>query len=161
MLLAACIRAEAPGPRSGDPAPALTVASLVGGRPVSLADYRGQVLLVNLWATWCHPCREEIPYLRKLYERHRDDGLAVLGVSVDLRADLRAVIEYVDEMGIEYDITLDPDARSREALGARGLPTTLVVNRDGSVAFRWIGAVPDGEPTFVAGLRAALARGRP
>lgn len=157
-LLAGCMAADAPGLRSGDPAPALAVASLDGERTVRLADYRGQVLLVNLWATWCHPCREEIPYLGELYHRYRGDGLAVLGISVDLRSDVAAVLAYVDEMAIEYDIALDPDALSKEALAARGLPTTLVVNRDGSVAFSWIGPVPEGEPTFVAGVEAALAR---
>ena len=157
-LLAGCMAADVPGLRSGDPAPALTVASLDGERTVRLADYRGQVLLVNLWATWCHPCREEIPYLGELYRRYRGDGLDVLGVSVDLRSDFAAVLEYVDEMAIEYEIALDPDQLSKEALAARGLPTTLVVNRDGSVAFSWIGPVPEGEPTFVAGLEAALAR---
>ena len=157
-LLAGCIAGDAPGLRSGDPAPALTLASLDGERTVRLADYRGQVLLVNLWATWCHPCREEIPYLGELYHRYRGDGLAVLGISVDLRSDIAAVLEYVDEMVIEYDIALDPDALSKEALAARGLPTTLVVNRNGSVAFSWMGPVPEGEPTFVAGLEAALAR---
>ena len=158
-LLAGCMAADAPGLRSGDPAPALAVASLDGESTVRLADYRGQVLLVNLWATWCHPCREEIPYLGELYHRYRGDGLAVLGISVDLRSDFAAVLEYVDEMAIEYEIALDPDQLSKEALEARGLPSTLVVNRDGSVAFSWIGPVPEGEPTFVAGLEAALARG--
>ena len=158
-LLVACMASDAPGLRSGDPAPALAVASLDGERTVRLADYRGNVLLVNLWATWCHPCREEIPYLGELYHRYRGDGLAVLGISVDLRSDVAAVLDYVDEMAIEYEIALDPDQLSREAFAARGLPTTLVVNRDGSVAFSWIGPVPEGEPTFVAGLEAALARG--
>ena len=157
-LLAGCMAADAPGLRSGDPAPALAVASLDRERTVRLADYRGQVLLVNLWATWCHPCREEIPYLGELYHRYRGDGLAVLGISVDLRSDIAAVLEYVDEMAIEYDIALDPDALSKEALAARGLPTTLVVNRNGSVAFSWVGPVPEGDPTFVAGVEAALAR---
>lgn len=155
-LLAGCMAADAPGLRSGDPAPALTVASLDGERTVRLADYRGQVLLVNLWATWCHPCREETPYLQSVYERYRDRGLRILGVSVDLRADHDAVVEFVEEFGVEYDIALDPDARSRDLFHARGLPTSVLFNRDGTVAFSWIGPIPEGDPTFQGGVEAAL-----
>ena len=158
LLLAACIPSESPTLRSGDPAPDFTATSLHDGAPVSLSDYRDHVLLVNLWATWCHPCREETPYLQSVYERYRDRGLRILGVSVDLRADHDAVIEFVEEFGVEYDIALDPDARSRDLFHARGLPTSVLINRDGTVAFSWIGPIPEGDPTFLEGVEAALGR---
>ena len=156
LLLAACIPSESPALRTGDPAPDFTATSLDDGTPVSLADYRGHVLLVNLWATWCHPCRAETPYLQAVYKRYRDRGLRILGVSVDRRADHDAVIEFVEEFGVEYDIALDPDARSRDLFHARGLPTSVLFNRDGTVAFSWIGPIPEGDSTFVGGLEAAL-----
>ncbi len=160
-MLAACVPFEAPALRRGDPAPSFTAVSLRDGSPISLADYRGNTLLVNLWATWCHPCREETPYLQSVYERYLDRGLRILGVSVDLPADSAAVVHFVEEFGVEYDIALDPEARSRGVFLARGLPTSVLIDRAGTVAFSWIGAIPEGEPTFIEGLEAALAvRGR-
>ena len=114
LTLTACIPSESPTLQRGDPAPVFTATSLASGSPVSLTDYLGETLLVNLWATWCHPCRAETPYLQSVYERYRHRGLRILGVSVDRRADYDAVIEFVEEFGVEYDIALDPDAVSRD-----------------------------------------------
>ena len=158
FALAACMPFEAPTLRRGDPAPHFTATSLEDGSPVSLSDYVGETVLVNLWATWCHPCKTETPYLQSVYERYRDQGLRIVGVSVDRRADYDAVIDFVEEMGVEYDIVLDPEAVSREIFLARGLPTSVLIDRDGAVAFSWIGPIPEGDPTFLAGLEAALRR---
>lgn len=125
---------------------------------MSLQDYAGDALLVNLWATWCHPCREETPYLQALHREHSDAGLRVIGVSVDRRADLDAVKEYVAEMGVEYDIVLDPDAKSQDVFRARGLPTSILIDRDEVVYFSWVGPVPEGDPAFLAGLADVLRR---
>ena len=153
-----CIPSAETTLRGGDPAPAFTATSLDDGAPVSLADYLGETLLVNLWATWCHPCRAETPYLQSVYERYRDRGLRILGVSVDLPADSAAVVHFVEEFGVTYDIALDPDAVSRETFHARGLPTSVLIDRGGTVAFSWIGPIPEGDPTFIEGLEAALGR---
>ena len=153
-----CIPSEETTLRRGDPAPAFTATSLRDGSPVALSDYLGQTLLVNLWATWCHPCRAETPYLQSVYTRYRDHGLRILGVSVDLPADSAAVVHFVEEFGVEYDIALDPEAVSRDLFLARGLPTSVLIDRTGAVAFSWIGPIPEDDPTFVAGLEAALER---
>lgn len=158
LLLTSCIPSESPSLRAGDPAPDFTATSLHDGAPVSLSDYQGHVLLVNLWATWCHPCREETPYLQSLYEHYHDRGLRILGVSVDRSADHDLVVEFVEEFGVEYDIALDPDAVSRDLFHARGLPTSVVFNRDGTVAFSWVGPIPEGDSTFLGGMEAALGR---
>ena len=153
-----CAQSDGLPLRRGDPAPAFVAEPLGGGPHVSLHDYAGDALLVNLWATWCHPCREETPYLQALYREHREDGLRVLGVSVDRRADRDAVKEYVAEMGVEYDIVLDPDAKSQDVFRARGLPTTVLIDRREAVYFSWVGPVPEGDPAFLAGLEDALRR---
>lgn len=153
-----CLPSEESTLRRGDPAPAFTAVSLDDRAPVSLSDYLGETLLVNLWATWCHPCRTETPYLQSVYERYRDRGLRILGVSVDLSADSAAVVHFVEEFGVTYDIALDPGAVSRDVFHARGLPTSVVIDRDGAVAFSWIGPIPEGDPTFIEGLEAALGR---
>ena len=157
-MLAACVPSEGPTLRHGDPAPPFTATSLTDGSPISLPDYRGKTLLVNLWATWCPPCRAETPYLQSVYERYRDRGLRILGVSVDLPADSAAVVHFVEEFGVEYDIALDPEGRSRDVFLARGLPTSVLIDRNGNIAFSWTGAIPEGEPAFVEGLEAVLAR---
>lgn len=123
---------------------------------MSLQDYAGHALLVNLWATWCHPCREETPYLQALHQEHRDAGLRVLGVSVDRRADLDAVHAFVAEMGVAYDIVLDPDAKSQDVFRARGLPTSVLIDRNETVYFSWVGPIPEGDPAFLAGLADVL-----
>lgn len=158
LALTACIPSESVTLRAGDPAPAFTAISLETGSPLSLTDYRGKTLLVNLWATWCHPCKTETPYLQSVYERYQDRGLRLLGVSVDRRADHDAVIEFVEEFGVTYDIALDPDALSRDLFRARGLPTSVLIDREGAVAFSWIGPIPEGDPTFIGGLEATLDR---
>lgn len=153
-----CIPSESATLRRGDPAPAFTAISLEDESRVSLSDYLGEALLVNLWATWCHPCRTETPYLQSLHERYRDRGLHILGVSVDLSADSLAVVRFVEEFGVEYDIALDPEATSRDLFLARGLPTSVLIDRTGAVAFSWIGPIPEGEPAFIEGLEAVLGR---
>jgi len=158
LALTTCIPSESVTLRAGDPAPAFTAVSLETGSPTSLTDYLGQTLLVNLWATWCHPCETETPYLQSVYERYQDRGLRLLGVSVDRRADHDAVIEFVEQFGVTYDIALDPDALSRDLFRARGLPTSVLIDREGTVAFSWIGPIPERDPTFIGGLEATLAR---
>ena len=156
--LASCIPSEGPTLQRGDPAPPFTATSLEDGSPVSLSDYLGETLLVNLWATWCHPCRTETPYLQSVYERYRERGLRILGVSVDLAADSGAVVAFAEEMGVAYDIALDPEAVSRDVFLARGLPTSVLIDRHGVVAFSWSGPIPEGDPTFIEGLEAVLGR---
>ncbi len=153
-----CIPSEEATLQRGDPAPAFTAISLQDGSPVSLSDYLGETLLVNLWATWCHPCRSETPYLQSVYERYRDRGLRILGVSVDLPTDSAAVVRFVEEFGVGYDIALDPEAVSQEVFLARGLPTSVLIDRAGTVVFSWIGPIPEGEPAFIEGLEGALER---
>ncbi len=154
--LSGCIPSESATLRRGDRAPVFTAVSLQDGSSVSLADYRGKTLLVNLWATWCHPCKTETPYLQSLYEQYKPRGLRILGISIDRRADREAVVDFVEEMGVGYDIVLDPAATSRDAFLARGLPTSVLINGAGTVAFSWIGPVPEGDRDFLAGLEEAL-----
>ena len=154
----ACIPSEEGNLQPGDPAPDLTTASLADRSPIALTDYNGNVLLVNLWATWCHPCRTETPYIQSLYERYHDQGLRVLGISVDMAADSVIVAEFIHEMGVKYDIALDPDGWSEDAFRARGLPTSVVLDRDSRIAFSWIGPIPEDDPTFEEGLERVLMR---
>jgi thiol-disulfide isomerase/thioredoxin len=126
------------------------------GNELTLADFRGKVVVLNLWATWCAPCRREMPSLDRLQAEHRGDDLLVLPLSVD-RADLAKIQEFYEEVGVEHlDIYRDPKAAASRALGAFGLPTTVVIDREGRDVGRLLGPAEwDGEEA-VALLRSLL-----
>ena len=121
------------GVRVGSPAPDFTLFSLAGP-PVSLHEQQGKVVLINFWATWCAPCREEMPALQAVYEKLADQGLVVLGVNwtqVDYLPDVEA---FVEALGLTFPILLDSDGTVSEDLyQVLGLPTSVLVGRDGTV----------------------------
>ncbi|HEX9697310.1 MAG TPA: TlpA disulfide reductase family protein [Actinomycetota bacterium] len=119
-------------------APALTGPKLSGGS-LSLADYRGKVVVVNLWASWCGPCRREQPELERVWREYRDRGVQFLGLNVrDQQAAARA---FQDEFDVSYPSFFDDSSRLAFELKAQVLPTTYVIDRDGKVAFRLTGTV--------------------
>jgi thiol-disulfide isomerase/thioredoxin len=120
------------GPPSlaGAPAQSYQVKDLAG-KDDGLASYRGHVVLVNLWASWCAPCRSETPALEQLYERDRSKGLIVLGI--DQGESARSAAAFVAEMKLQYPILVDEDQRYGRAYAAIGLPTSLVVDRAGRI----------------------------
>lgn len=114
----------------------------LAGEPVSLADYQGDVVLLNIWATWCAPCREEMPSMQLLHEIVDHPDFHVVAVSVD--ADAPGVLGYlgrqggdvegfVDEFGLTFDILRDPSGRIGEVYQTTGLPETFLIGRDGVI----------------------------
>jgi peroxiredoxin len=124
------------GPTVGS-APVFALGTL-DGETVTSADLRGRVVVVNFWATWCGPCRIEIPALQALHERRAQDGVVVLGVSMDVAGE-RVVTPYLQARGVTYPVALaTPEAR-RAFGGIDALPTTFVIGRDGTVRHRVVG----------------------
>ncbi len=115
----------------------------VDGQPVRLADYRGKVVVVDFWATWCGPCRMELPDLKSLYSTYKPQGFEILGLSVD--EDPPAVVKkFAQTNGIPYRIVMaDQDTQGR--YGVRAYPTTLVIDRNGVIRARYIGITPREE----------------
>ena len=105
-----------------------------GGKSVQLADYRGKVVLLNFWATWCGPCGIEIPWFVEFEQQYKAQGFAVLGVSMDEEG-WQAVKPFMAEHKINYRILLGNDSVSQLYGGLDALPTTFVIDRDGNVAF--------------------------
>jgi cytochrome c-type biogenesis protein len=159
LALAACARSDAPAVATlGERAPAYTATSLDGGL-VSLADYRGKVVLLNVWATWCAPCREEIPFLNTLHDAHATNGLAIVGVSVDASGSDATIREFRSDFKMEYPIWLDPDERVQSTFLALGVPASYLIDREGILRWRHLGTLRAGDSTFTDALRDALGDG--
>jgi peroxiredoxin len=134
-------------------APDFTVPGLRGG-PLRLADFRGRVLLLNFWATWCPPCREEMPSMERLYLRYRDRGFTVLALSID--RNLAAVPPFVEEFRLTFPIGLDSKMAVAELYRVRALPTTIVIDRAGQVVAGAAGARDWDSPAAHAVVEALL-----
>ena len=105
-----------------------------------LADARGQLLLVNFWATWCLSCRSEIPELNELYNETRESGVIVYGIALDVEG-VEKVAPYVEEIGIDYPILLDPEGKSPAIFGGlEGYPMTFIFDREGLIYSSYLGA---------------------
>jgi len=129
------------GKKSGYPeAPDFTLNNLKS-ESISLSDYKGKVIFVNFWATWCPPCRAEIPYFIDLYSKYESKGFVVLGIALDPR-EFSKVPGFVDQMGINYPVLLDQKGVSNLYGGIESIPTTFVVDRDGKVVEMIIGSRP-------------------
>ena len=138
------------------PAPDYSAVTLAGDS-VSLADLRGEVVLLNVWATWCAPCRVEIPELQALHEEHGERGLRVVGVTVDSRAALRDVEQFIDELGMTYDIWWDPDHTVLDRFDGHAVPLSVLMDRDGNVRWRHLGMFQRGDPELLAAIEVALS----
>lgn len=123
---------QIPAPQAGFLAPDFELKSLTG-ETVKLADLRGQAVLVNLWATWCPPCREEMPALEKMYNEYSDQGFIVLGVNMTRQDDAQAVGPFVEKYRITFPILLDENGNMGNAYQMKSLPSSYFVNRDGVI----------------------------
>jgi len=118
-------------------APAFSLTD-IAGRPLNLSDYRGKVVLLNFWATWCAPCRIETPQFVDLVNRYRQKGLAVVGVSLD--DEVEPVREFFSQYKVNYQVALGNEQVSEKYGGIFSLPTTFLIGRDGRVYAKHLGA---------------------
>jgi cytochrome c biogenesis protein CcmG/thiol:disulfide interchange protein DsbE len=126
-------RAQAKARASRKPAPQFTLTDSNGAK-VKLADYRGKVVLLNFWATWCGPCQVEIPWFKEFEQQYKSKGLEVLGVSMD-EDGWAAVKPYITEHKVNYRILLGDDTVAQLYGGLDALPTTFMIDREGKFAF--------------------------
>jgi peroxiredoxin len=111
----------------------------VSGQASALKDYQGQVILVNNWATWCPPCKEEMPALEEFYTRHKDQGFVLIAVEAGEPAD--EVAQFVKDYGLTFPVWLDPQTKSIRIFKNYNLPNSYVIDRDGVVRFAWTGGI--------------------
>ncbi len=137
------------------PVPALSFKD-AAGTPMTLADFRGRVVLLNIWATWCVPCRKEMPDLDRLEAELGGPGFLVLALSID-RGGLERVKKFFDDTAIEHlAIYLDQQSAAMGALAITGVPTTLLIDRDGREVRRWVGPAEWSSPEFRSLIRQQL-----
>jgi cytochrome c biogenesis protein CcmG/thiol:disulfide interchange protein DsbE len=132
---ATCAKAE----ETNAPAPSFSLKDLQG-RTISLADFKGKVLVLNFWATWCPPCREEIPDFIETYRELKDQGLEILGVSVD-NIGVPELSDWVARAGINYPVALATMDIVRDYEPGDYIPASIVVDRSGQIRFRKTGVL--------------------
>lgn len=126
----------ASGSQSGDAekerklAPDFTLADM-NGKAHTLSKYQGKVVLIDFWASWCPPCRAEIPHLVKIYEKYKSDGLVILGVGLDKKENLATISK---ELGITYTVLVDDRSVTGRLYDVKGIPRTLMLDRKGRIA---------------------------
>jgi len=123
---------SSPSPREGFLAPDFTLDTLDGTK-ATLSELRGRIVLINLWATWCPPCRAEMPALENAYKQYKDSGVVVLGLNVTNQDSEKDIPPFVDEFGLTFPILLDRDGSVSALYQLKGLPTTYFVNREGII----------------------------
>lgn len=139
-------------PQAPKPAPVTTIYD-PEGQPIRLSDFRGEVVVLNLWATWCPPCVAEMPALDRTQAALAREGWAVLALSSD-RGGAAQVQPFYERTGVrELEVLLDPRGAAARAFGARGLPTSVVINRQGQEVARLEGAAEWDQPAFLQALR--------
>jgi len=130
-------RLSATGPASRKPAPDFTLLDAKGVN-VKLSDYKGKIVLLHFWATWCGPCKIEIPWFIEFERTYKDRGFAVLGISMDEEG-WKVVNPYIEQKRLNYRIAIGDDALAMRYGGIYALPTTLVIDRNGRIAAQHVG----------------------
>jgi thiol-disulfide isomerase/thioredoxin len=177
LVLAACHKSETPGvlaqprvakkakkadPRTvvgtevGNIMPAYT-AQWLDGKPFNLAAEHGSVVFLNVWATWCGPCRSEMPFLQSMQDQYAARGLKVIGVSVD-EGGVAGVTSFLSEKGIHYPSAIDPEGRIANLLETTVLPTSVLIDRTGHVAWKDAGMLRGPDPSLTKAIEQALAK---
>ena len=142
-VVAGCSSSPAQSARIGNPAPNFKLPNLEG-KTVSLSDLRGKPVMLNFWATWCPPCRAEMPHIQQVYEEWSDNGLVVL--AINLGESSSKVKEFVQSYGLSFPVLLDTKRDIAEKYNIRGLiPTTFFIDKNGIIQVKIIGAFPSKE----------------
>jgi len=144
LALAGCYANNRPT-RIGNAAPDFVVQD--SDRKVALHDYKGQVVVVNFWASWCGPCVEETPSLEEMSQKVKDKGVTVVGVSIDV--DEAAYKTFLKQHGVTFTTVRDPDQKSSGLYGTTGWPETFIVDRQGVLRRKFVGPVDWNDPQIV------------
>jgi peroxiredoxin len=151
LLCAATPASAAVSP--GAPAPAFTLAARDGGK-LSLADLKGQVVMINFWATWCGPCRQEMPLLAQLHDKYEPLGFTMVGVNVE--PDSAAAVDWLKGVPVSFPILFDTDSAVAGRFGVEGMPSSVLVDRNGQVRYIHRGYKPGDEAKYADMIRSLV-----
>ena len=149
--LAISLPALAGNPSS--PAPSFTLASRAG-QDVSLAQYKGQVVLINFWASWCGPCRQEMPLLESIYKKYNRMGFTLLGVNVEPNS--QAANDWLKATPVSFPILYDNDSKVSKLYDVAGMPSTVIIDRSGNLRVLHRGYKPGDENEYLDSIRSLI-----
>ena len=141
------------GALDGQQTPDFALTSL-DGENLRLSEYRGEVVMINFWATWCGPCRQEMPLLDELYGRYERVGFQLLGVNID--DDPRRAMEMAEELGISFPVLFDDRKEVSELYRVEAMPVTVILDREGVVRYTHYGYKPGYEEYYLDQVRTLL-----
>jgi peroxiredoxin len=124
------------------------------GENLRLSEYRGNVVMINFWATWCGPCRQEMPLLDELYKRYERVGFSLLGVNID--DDSRRAMQMIEELGVSFPVLFDARKEVSELYEVEAMPVTVLVDREGNVRYVHHGYKPGYEDKYLDQVRSLL-----
>jgi peroxiredoxin len=134
----------------GAPAPQFDLASQAG-KDVSLAQFKGQVVMLNFWASWCGPCRQEMPLLEGIYKKYNKLGFTMLGVNVE--PDSNAAVNWLKQTPVSFPILFDKDSKVSRLYDVTGMPSTVIIDRAGKVRMLHRGYKPGDENEYLDSIR--------
>jgi peroxiredoxin len=144
-LAALVIAGAALASGAGSPAPTFTLTALAGGQS-SLDQYKGQVVMLNFWATWCGPCQQEMPLLDQMYKKYKPAGFALIGVNVD--KDAPPVKELLARRPVSFPVLLDPKSQVSGAYHVDEMPSSVIIDRKGQIRYVHRGYKPGDENEY-------------
>jgi len=138
---------------AGSPAPQFTLAAR-SGEDVSLAQYKGRVVMLNFWASWCGPCRQEMPLLESVYKKYGKMGFTLLGVN--LEPDSQAANEWLKQTPVSFPILYDKDSKVSKLYDVAGMPSTVIIDRSGKLRMLHRGYKPGDENEYLDSIRTLI-----
>ena len=141
------------GPSAAAPAPAFTLASRAG-QDVSLTQYKGNVVMINFWASWCGPCRQEMPLLESIYKKYNKMGFTMIGVNVE--PDSNAANDWLKATPVSFPILYDRDSKVSKLYDVSGMPSTVIIDRNGKLRVLHRGYKPGDENEYLDSIRTLI-----
>jgi thiol-disulfide isomerase/thioredoxin len=138
---------------ANSPAPDFTLAAR-GGQNLSLSQYKGQVVMLNFWATWCGPCRQEMPLLDAMYQKYKRMGFTLIGVNVE--PDSKAAEQYLKQVPVTFPIAFDPDSSVSKLYAVQGMPSSVIIDRKGNARVIHKGYRPGDENVYLDHIRSLI-----
>ena len=153
LMLAAMLAAPALAVAPAGPAPAFRLDSMAG-KPVSLDQYKGQVVMINFWASWCGPCRQEMPILEKLHAKYKPMGFTMIGINVE--PDSTLGVNWLKTTPVTFPILFDTKSEVSKLYSVAGMPSTVIVDRKGNLRWLHRGYKPGDENEYLDQIRALV-----